>query len=206
MALGATPSAARSCERGRRRRGDDWAASLEQPGTPMPSAPPSTGSCDAPSRIRVRSVSVPSSRVAHSLRRSSGARHVASGLVRSDDHRRPQACAPRAIENARRPTPAPWPAIVWPLIGAQMSVRRSSGSKDGFSTVRVPLMGPSLCAGFPSPADDFVESALELPRWLVPNPPATFLWRIAGDSMRDAAIFDGNLACVIVASSPHTAA
>ncbi|WP_246714741.1 LexA family protein [Methylobacterium sp. R2-1] len=57
-------------------------------------------------------------------------------------------------------------------------------------------MGPSLCAGFPSPADDFVENALELPRWLVPNPPATFLWRIAGDSMRDAGIFDGNLACV----------
>ena len=67
---------------------------------------------------------------------------------------------------------------------------------DGFSTVRVPLMGQALCAGFPSPADDFLEGALELPRWLVPNPPATFLWRIAGDSMRDAGIFDGDLACV----------
>lgn len=67
---------------------------------------------------------------------------------------------------------------------------------DGAATVRVPVMGPSLCAGFPSPADDFVENALELPRWLVPNPPATFLWRIAGDSMRDAGIFDGDLACV----------
>ena len=67
---------------------------------------------------------------------------------------------------------------------------------DGASTVRVTVMGPSLCAGFPSPADDFVENALELPRWLVPNPPATFLWRIAGDSMRDAGIFDGDLACV----------
>ncbi|BDL40904.1 LexA family protein [Methylorubrum sp. GM97] len=67
---------------------------------------------------------------------------------------------------------------------------------DGASTVRVPVMGPSLCAGFPSPADDFVENALELPRWLVPNPSATFLWRISGDSMRDAGIFDGDLACV----------
>ncbi|CAO4149034.1 LexA family protein [Methylorubrum extorquens] len=69
-------------------------------------------------------------------------------------------------------------------------------SAHGAATVLVPLMGPSLCAGFPSPADDFVENALELPRWLVPNPPATFLWRIAGDSMRDAGIFDGDLACV----------
>ncbi len=68
--------------------------------------------------------------------------------------------------------------------------------QEGFSTVRVPLMGQALCAGFPSPADDFLEGALELPRWLVPNPPATFLWRIAGDSMRDAGIFGGDLACV----------
>ncbi|WP_321162245.1 translesion error-prone DNA polymerase V autoproteolytic subunit [Methylorubrum extorquens] len=57
-------------------------------------------------------------------------------------------------------------------------------------------MGQALCAGFPSPADDFLEGALELPRWLVPNPPATFLWRIAGASMRDAGIFGGDLACV----------
>ncbi|CAX21816.1 MAG: translesion error-prone DNA polymerase V autoproteolytic subunit [Methylorubrum extorquens] len=78
-----------------------------------------------------------------------------------------------------------------------MSLFRADELPDqGFSAVRVPLMGPSLCAGFPSPADDFVENALELPRWLVPNPPATFLWRIAGDSMRDAGIFDGDLACV----------
>lgn len=78
-----------------------------------------------------------------------------------------------------------------------MSLFRVDEPPDhGFSTVLVPLMGPSLCAGFPSPADDFVENALELPRWLVPNPPATFLWRISGESMRDAGIFDGDLACV----------
>ncbi|MFG5120611.1 LexA family protein [Methylorubrum sp. POS3] len=67
---------------------------------------------------------------------------------------------------------------------------------EGVATVRVPVMGQALCAGFPSPADDFQEQAIELPRWLVPNPPATFLWRIAGFSMRDAGIHDGDLACV----------
>ncbi|MBA9061656.1 SOS-response transcriptional repressor LexA [Methylobacterium fujisawaense] len=56
--------------------------------------------------------------------------------------------------------------------------------------VRVPLIGQALCAGFPSPADDFLEGALELPRWLVPNPPATFLWRIRGSSMEGAGIHD----------------
>ncbi len=63
--------------------------------------------------------------------------------------------------------------------------------------VRVPLIGQALCAGFPSPADDFLEGALELPRWLVPNPPATFLWRISGSSMEGAGIYyDRDLACV----------
>ena len=62
------------------------------------------------------------------------------------------------------------------------------------STVHVPIIGASLCAGFPSPADDFLEGALELPRWLVPNPPASFLLTIRGESMRGAGIFDRDLA------------
>ncbi|GJE35843.1 LexA repressor [Methylobacterium oxalidis] len=41
-----------------------------------------------------------------------------------------------------------------------------------------------------------VEGALELPRWLAPNPPATFAWNISGDSMRGAGIFDRDLAVV----------
>lgn len=68
--------------------------------------------------------------------------------------------------------------------------------RDGDSVVRIPILGQALCAGFPSPADDFLEGALELPRWLAPNPPATFAWNIAGDSMRGAGIFDRDLAVV----------
>ncbi|URD38157.1 translesion error-prone DNA polymerase V autoproteolytic subunit [Methylobacterium tardum] len=64
-------------------------------------------------------------------------------------------------------------------------------------------MGPSLCAGFPSPADDFVEDALDLPRWLAPNPPATFLWRISGNSMQGAGIYDRDLACVDRSLTPN---
>ncbi|GEP08032.1 hypothetical protein MOX02_60700 [Methylobacterium oxalidis] len=41
-----------------------------------------------------------------------------------------------------------------------------------------------------------MEGALELPRWLAPNPPATFAWNISGDSMRGAGIFDRDLAVV----------
>lgn len=63
-------------------------------------------------------------------------------------------------------------------------------------SVRVPVIGQALCAGFPSPADDFMEGALELPRWLVPNPPATFLMQVRGESMKGAGIHDRDLACI----------
>ncbi|MCJ2034594.1 LexA family protein [Methylobacterium sp. J-068] len=72
--------------------------------------------------------------------------------------------------------------------------RVASLPNQGTKTVRIPIQGAALCAGFPSPADDFLEGALELPRWLAPNPPATFAWNISGDSMRGAGIFDRDLA------------
>jgi len=85
-----------------------------------------------------------------------------------------------------------------------MTVTRIGELKPGVSgSVRIPIMGQSLCAGFPSPADDFVEDALDLPRWLAPNPPATFLWRIAGDSMQGAGIYDRDLACVDRSLTPQ---
>ena len=62
--------------------------------------------------------------------------------------------------------------------------------------VHIPILGQALCEGFPSPADDFLEGALELPRWLAPNPPATFAWNISGDSMRGPGIFERDLAVV----------
>lgn len=68
--------------------------------------------------------------------------------------------------------------------------------KESPHAVRAPLIGHALCAGFPGPADDFMEGTLELPRWLVANPAATFPWRIAGTLMEGAAIFDRDLACV----------
>ena len=78
-----------------------------------------------------------------------------------------------------------------------MSVYRVSGGSDGCrDPIQIPILGQCLCAGFPSPADDFLEGALELPRWLAPNPPATFAWNISGDSMRGAGIFDRDLAVV----------
>ena len=51
-------------------------------------------------------------------------------------------------------------------------------------------------AGFPSPADDFIEEEIDLQRLLITNRAATFLVRVAGDSMVGARLFDGDLAVV----------
>ena len=67
---------------------------------------------------------------------------------------------------------------------------------DDPDTVEIPFAGPSVCAGFPSPADDFQEEAVSLPRWIAPNPPATFLWRVSGVSVINAGIHDGDIVVV----------
>ena len=80
--------------------------------------------------------------------------------------------APAAIVIAR-PTPRPThPANTFPLFAARVE------------------------AGFPSPADDYVDRALDLHEELVPRPAATFFVRARGESMIGAGIHDGDLLVV----------
>jgi DNA polymerase V len=51
-------------------------------------------------------------------------------------------------------------------------------------------------AGFPSPADDYLERAIDLNEELVRNPAATFFVRVKGESMRDAGIHAGDILVV----------
>ena len=47
-----------------------------------------------------------------------------------------------------------------------------------------------VSVGFPSPANDYLESPIDLNQYLVKNGAATFLVRVSGDSMLDANIAD----------------
>ncbi len=60
----------------------------------------------------------------------------------------------------------------------------------------VPLLGRLVPAGFPSPADDYLDGEIDLSRYLIERPAATFLMRIVGESMRSAGILDGDLVVV----------
>ena len=65
-----------------------------------------------------------------------------------------------------------------------------------FIRLKIPLVGQSVHAGFPSPADDFIESMIDLNQVLIDNPTATFMWRVVGDCMIDVKIFPGDVVLV----------
>ena len=60
----------------------------------------------------------------------------------------------------------------------------------------LPLYLSPVEAGFPSPADDFLDRRLDLHRFLVRNESATFFLRAHGESMINAGIHDGDLLVV----------
>jgi len=66
----------------------------------------------------------------------------------------------------------------------------------GNPSIRRPLFSHKVAAGFPSPADDYIEGWLNLDEYLVPHHEATFFVRAKGNSMVGAGIFDGNLLVV----------
>lgn len=55
------------------------------------------------------------------------------------------------------------------------------------------LAGEAVAAGFPSPADDYVEARIDLNRELIASPLSTFFMRVCGDAMRGDGIVDGDL-------------
>ena len=54
----------------------------------------------------------------------------------------------------------------------------------------------SVVAGFPSPAEQYLEPPLDLNELLVKRPAATYFVRVEGDSMSGAGISDGDLLVV----------
>ena len=66
----------------------------------------------------------------------------------------------------------------------------------GANALTVPMVGRRITAGFPSPADDFLDDELDVAELLRPNAAATFFWRVSGHSMVEAGIHDGDLIVV----------
>lgn len=60
----------------------------------------------------------------------------------------------------------------------------------------IPLLFARASAGFPSPADDYIETQLDLNRQLIQHPSATYFMRVVGDSMIGAGILPNSVLIV----------
>lgn len=66
-----------------------------------------------------------------------------------------------------------------------------------------PLALEAIPAGFPSPADDYIEARIDLNRELIPSPLSTYLMRVCGDAMAGDGIVDGDLLVIDRSVSPR---
>jgi len=62
--------------------------------------------------------------------------------------------------------------------------------------VNIPLFSSKVSAGFPSPADDYIEKTLDLNDLLIQHPSATFFVRAEGESMLGAGIHPNDILVV----------
>lgn len=66
-------------------------------------------------------------------------------------------------------------------------------SIDISTSLPLPYADEGIRAGFPSPAQDFMEQAIDLNKELIRHPASTFYGRVVGDSMRDENIEEGDI-------------
>jgi DNA polymerase V len=57
----------------------------------------------------------------------------------------------------------------------------------------LPYAEQGISAGFPSPAEDFLDISIDLNKEFIKNPSATFYGRVKGNSMKDAGLENGDL-------------
>ena len=62
--------------------------------------------------------------------------------------------------------------------------------------ISLPLYLDRISAGFPSPADDYIEAELDLNRYMIRNPPDTFMVRVTNDALSGIGILDRDILIV----------
>lgn len=71
------------------------------------------------------------------------------------------------------------------------------------SKIKIPELLWRVQAGFPSPADDYIERHIDLNEQLIQNPSSTFLVRVEGESMTGAGIYPGDVLVVDKSKTPN---
>lgn len=66
-------------------------------------------------------------------------------------------------------------------------------SSDISSSLPLPYADDGIRAGFPSPAQDYMELSIDLNKELIKNPSSTFYGKVIGNSMQDEGIVEGDI-------------
>lgn len=66
----------------------------------------------------------------------------------------------------------------------------------------IPIVDGGISAGFPSPAQDFLDLSIDLNKELIKNPSSTFYARVNGQSMEDMGIDSGDLVIIDKSLTP----
>ncbi len=74
-------------------------------------------------------------------------------------------------------------------------------NSDAETELSLPFTG-HISAGFPSPAEEYLELSLDLNKALIKHPSATFFGRVKGQSMRDAGIQEGDILVIDKSLNP----
>jgi DNA polymerase V len=74
---------------------------------------------------------------------------------------------------------------------------------DNSSKLELPFFDVGISAGFPSPADDFIELTIDLNKQFIKNKDTTFFARVKGHSMKNAGIYDGDLLIIDKSLEPQ---
>jgi DNA polymerase V len=74
---------------------------------------------------------------------------------------------------------------------------------DYSTELSLPFVDAGIKAGFPSPADDFIELSIDLNKHLIKHKDTTFFATVKGHSMKNAGIYDGDLLIIDKSLEPQ---
>ena len=78
-----------------------------------------------------------------------------------------------------------------------------TSEKEVSSTGFIPLVSETISAGFPSPAEEYIELGIDLNKYLIRNPISTFFLRVSGNSMNNAGIYNNDLLIIDRSINPN---
>ena len=78
-----------------------------------------------------------------------------------------------------------------------------SSSRKVCSELFIPLVNEAISAGFPSPAEDYIELGVDLNKYLIKHPISTFFLRVSGNSMNKSGIYNNDLLIIDRSINPN---